>query len=74
MGINVGTAHNLIKSDVPNDRFTMVMVTGVSGTLEFDQEGGNVVALPSVPVGVWVPVGNATNVRIASTALGIMVF
>lgn len=71
---NIGTARDLTKSDSPNDRFTMIMITGSSGSLEFDQEGGNFIQLASVPMNVWVPVGNATNVRTSSTASGLMVF
>mgnify|MGYP003663230672 FL=1 len=73
MSINLGTTRDVVKSDTPNDRFNMVMVT-TTGTLDFDQEGGNNIVLASVPSGVWVPVGNATNIRTASTATGVMVF
>jgi len=73
MAINLGTTRDAVKSDAPNDKFTMVMVTTASGTIDVDQEGNNNIVLTNVPVGVWIPVGNATNVRIASTATGIMV-
>jgi hypothetical protein len=74
MSINLGTTRDVVKSDTPNDTFTMVMVTTTSGSVDFDQEGGNNIVLTAVPVGVWVPVGNATNINTATTAVGIMVF
>lgn len=74
MSSNIGTARDITKSDTPNDRFNMVMVTTTSGSLNFDQEGGNNIVLASVPIGVWIPVGTATNIRTASTAVGLMVF
>lgn len=74
MSSNIGTARDITQSDTPNDRFNMVMVTTTSGSLDFDQEGGNNIVLASVPVGVWIPVGTALNIRTSSTAVGLMVF
>lgn len=74
MSENIGTAHNITKSNTPNDRFNMVMVTTTTGTLDVDQEGGNNVVITSVPVGIWIPIGNGINIRTASTAVGILVF
>lgn len=71
--INLGTARNIMKSDIPNDRFNMVMVTNTSGTLSFNQVGGNTINIDNVPTGVWIPVGNAVNINNASTATGFMV-
>ena len=71
--INLGTTRDAVTSDTPNDQFNMVMVTTTSGSVSFDQEGGNTVVLTFVPVGVWVPVGNATNINTESTATGLMV-
>lgn len=71
--VNLGTTRDIVKSDTPNDQFNMVMVTTTSGSISYDQIGGNTIVLASVPVGIWVPVGNATNINTASTALGLMV-
>lgn len=70
---NLGTTHDLTKSDTANDRFNWVMVTTTTGTLVIGQEGGNVITLASVPVNVWIPVGEATHIKTASTATGLMV-
>ena len=72
--MNIGTAHEVVKSNTPNDTFTMLLVTTTVGTVHFDQIGGNDIELTDVPVGVWIPVGNAINVRTTSTAVGIVVF
>lgn len=69
-----GQARDLSKSDTANEKFNWIMVTGSTGSVILGLEGGNSVTLSSVPVGVWVPVGNATNVTTASTATGLMVF
>lgn len=69
-----GAARDLALSDTKNDTgFSWVMVTGTAGSVIVNQVGGNQTTLASVPIGVWVPVGQGTNVRIASTAVGIMV-
>lgn len=70
---NLGAARDLSKSDTPNDRFNWVLVVTTTGSLVFDQEGGNTTTLASVPVNVWIPVGNATNIQTSSTAVGLMV-
>lgn len=66
-------ARNLTKSDTPNDNFTWVLVTTTAGTLEIESEGGNIRTITNVPTGVFLYVGNATNVRTASTAAGLIV-
>lgn len=71
--MRIGTARDLTKSDTANDDFKWVMVTGSTGSVIVSQKGGNDVTLAVVPVNVWVPVGNATNLKIASTAVGFMV-
>lgn len=71
--MNIGTARDLTKSDTPNDRFDMFMVTGTTGSVSYTQENGGIIELSAVPVGVWVPTGAATNILTASTALGLMV-
>lgn len=68
-----GATRDLTLSDTPNSNFSWLMVTTTSGSVVIDQNGGNTVTLASVPVGVWLPVGNATNVQTSSTAVGIMV-
>jgi len=70
---NMGSTKDLAKSDTPNAVFNWVMVTTTSGSVIIDQEGGNQITLAAVPVGVWVPTGKATNITIASTAVGLMV-
>lgn len=70
----VGQARDLSKSDTANDKFSWLMVTGSTGSVILDLVGGNEVTLAAVPVGVWIPVGNATNVTTSSTASGFMVF
>lgn len=68
-----GAARDLSKSDTANDRFSWVMVVTTAGSLIIDQEGGNSTTLASVPTGVWVPVGTATNIQTGSTAVGLVV-
>lgn len=69
----ISSARDLAKSDTPNDNFNWVMVTTTSGSLVIGKEGGNETTLSSVPIGVWIPAGNATHVTLASTAAGLMV-
>lgn len=69
----MGATRDLAKSDTPNDVFNWVMVTTTSGSVIIDQDGGNSITLASVPAGVWVPVGNGTNIQTGSTAIGLMV-
>ena len=68
-----GATKDLAESDTPNAKFKWLMVTTTAGSVIVDQVGGDSTTLASVPVGVWIPVGNATNVKIASTAVGLMV-
>lgn len=69
----IGQARDLSKSDTPNDNFNWCIVTTTSGSLVVGSKGGNIITLANVPVGVWIPVGNATNITTASTAVGLMV-
>ncbi len=68
-----GSARDLAESDTVNDQFNWLMVTTTAGSVVYGQVGGNEITLAAVPVGVWIPVGNATHVKIASTAVGLMV-
>lgn len=68
-----GATRDLSQSDTANDDFSWLMVVTTAGSVIVDQIGGNTTTLASVPVGVWLPVGRATNVRTASTAVGIVV-
>ena len=68
-----GAARDIALSDTPNDSFSWVLVTTTSGSLIIDQKGGNSTTLSSVPLGVWIPVGFATNIQTGSTAVGVMV-
>ena len=74
MANNIGTTRTLTQSDSTTDAFNMLMVVTTAGTVVFDQIGGNTITLASVPVGVWIPVGQALRVRTASTAVGILVY
>lgn len=69
----IGQARDLTKSDTPNDKFTWCLVTTTAGSLVVHSVGGNISTLASVPVGVWIPVGNAINIATSSTAVGLMV-
>jgi|TARA_R100000049_G_C1920826_1_gene66124 hypothetical protein len=70
----IGQARDLAKSDTKNDSgFNWCLVTGTAGSLIIQQSGGNQTTLANVPVGVWIPVGNATNILTSSTASGLMV-
>ena len=69
---NFGTTRDYTKSDTADDAFNMVMV-GTAGSLVVGQEGGNEITLAAVPANQWIPVGNATHIKVASTAAGIMV-
>jgi ketopantoate hydroxymethyltransferase len=70
---NVGTARDLVKSNTANDKFSMLMVTDTSGSVIYDQENGGVVTITNALTGIWIPVGQAVNVRTASTASGFVV-
>lgn len=68
----LGSTHDITLSDTANDNFDWVMVTGTTGSVIVQHEGGNTTTLASVPVGVWIPVSKGLNVTTASTAVGIM--
>ncbi len=68
-----GATRDLAESNTPNDQFNWLMVTTTAGSVIIDQDGGNTTTLASVPVGVWIPTGKATNVQTGSTAVGLMV-
>ena len=68
-----GVTTDLVKSDTANVNFDWFMVTTTAGSVVLDSNGGNSVTLASVPVGVWIPSANATNIKVASTAVGFMV-
>jgi hypothetical protein len=70
---SIGTARDLAKSDTANDKFSMLMVTDTSGTVIYNQENGGVVTITNALTGIWIPVGQATNIRAASTAVGFVV-
>ena len=70
---DLGSSRDLAQSDTANDEFNWLMVVTTAGSVVYNQAGGNEITLASVPVGVWIPVGNATNVKTTSTAVGIMV-
>lgn len=71
--MSLGSSRNLTPSDVANDNFSWILITTTAGTLVYTAVGGNVVTLVDAPVGVWLPVGNATNINTASTAAGFIV-
>jgi hypothetical protein len=70
---DMGSTKDLAKSDTPNAEFNWIMVTTTAGSLIVGKKGGNVTTLADVPVGIWVPVGDATNIETGSTAVGLMV-
>ena len=67
----MGSATDVTKSDTPTDKFNWVLCTTV-GTILIEQEGGNVVTFAAPPTNVWIPCGKGTNIKIASTAAGMM--
>lgn len=69
---NMGTAHDLAASDTDNDEFNWLMVT-TTGNVVYETKGGNSYTMTAVPVGVWMPCGDATNITTASTASGFIV-
>lgn len=71
--MSISQARPINKSNTPNDQFGWLLVTSTAGSVIFNVLGGNQVTLPSVPTGVWIPVGNATNIMTASTAVGFLV-
>lgn len=69
-----GAARDLAASDTKNDSgFSWILVTTTAGSVVVDQVGGNTTTLATVPLNVWIPVGNATNIQTSSTAVGFMV-
>ncbi len=71
--MTIGASRDLTASDTPNDRFNWLMVTTTAGDVTYDTEGGNSYTMTNVPVGVFIPVGKATNVQTSSTAVGFVV-
>ena len=69
----IGQSRNISTSDVANDRFGWLMVTGTAGSVVYGSQGGNETTLTNVPVGVWVPVGVATHITSSSTATDFIV-
>jgi len=69
----------LSKDVTPNDsnelpEFNWLMVTGTAGDVTLELKGGSTPTLSDVPVGVWIPCGNAIKVMSTGTAaVGIMV-
>lgn len=72
-GPDTGAARDAVLSDAPNGNFNWVMVGGAAGTVIYNTTGGNTYTITSAPVGVWIPLGNATNIRTASTATNLIV-
>lgn len=75
MSCKPGAARDLAPSDTRNDAgFSWLMVVGTTGSvvLGLDETGGER-TLAIVPVGVWIPVNNATHIKTSSTAVGFMV-
>lgn len=68
----MGKATDYTKSDTNTGSFNWVMVN-TAGSLVVDHKGGDQTTLVNVPANVWIPVGEAVRVRLASTAVGIMV-
>lgn len=71
--MRITTSRNITPSDVSTQHFGWVMVTDVAGSVVYENEGGNIITLANVPVGVWMPVGNAVKIRTSSTAVGFIV-
>ena len=71
--MNITAARPLTKSDTAVNNFSWFMVSGTAGSVTYVSEGGNETLIPAVPVGVWMPVGNAIRIKVASTAVGFVV-
>ena len=82
--VNFGMARDFTPSDdvADNDRFNMFMVTDTAGAVAFttfnntkDSGGvGDTVVLAQVPIGQWIPCGEAVRINATGTvATGIMV-
>lgn len=71
--MNITASVPLTPSDITVNNFSWFMVTSTAGSVVYEQIGGNVVTLPAIPVGVWMPAGNAFRIRTASTAVGFVV-
>lgn len=72
--INIGSTKDFTPDDSTVDSFTMMLVTGAAGDVVLDQVGGNEVTLTAVPVGVWIPVGDAIRIKATgTTATGFLV-
>lgn len=71
--MTITSTRDLEKSDVSVENFSWFIVTDTAGSVSYEQKGGNIVSLSAVPVGVWLPAGNAIRIRTASTAVGFMV-
>mgnify|MGYP003626952111 FL=1 len=66
-------ARDLAKSETVTTRFKWLLVTTTTGNVVMDMQGGDTITLSAVPVGTWMPVGNALRIRNASTAVGFIV-
>lgn len=67
-----GATRPLTPSDTPNAHFNWVLAN-TTGSLVYDTAGGDTVTVSAIPAGVWLPVGNARNIRTTSTAGGFIV-
>ena len=69
----------LSKDVTPSDtnviaEFNWFMITGTGGDVTVELAGGNTHTVSSVPVGVWMPCGNAVKIKATDTdAVGIIV-
>ena len=62
---------NAVLSDTKNGSYSMVSCT-TAGSIIYNTAGGDEFTLQAV-AGSWYPIGNAVNIRLDSTALGIVV-
>ena len=60
-------SRNFTPSNTTNDNFEMFMITTTAGNVAIDYEGGNSEILLAVPVGVWIPCGNAIRIKSTGT-------
>lgn len=72
---SLGLGKNVTPNDsTPLPEFNWFMVVTTAGNVSVEFADGNNHTISSVPVGVWMPCGNAVKVRsTGTTAVGIIV-
>ena len=65
-------SNDAIKSDTPNSNFSWISCSG-AGTIVYGVKGGGTRTITAPNVGFWYPAVSGLNVRVESTATGIVV-